>query len=225
MVAFTTTGLTVQSVKWNDRWQTPHPPSYWCVMVYWDASAGDCADQWSGHCSPDPNPNMVTGSSLASRDGMAVHRTTAVAVEPVLPGGWQCCWHLRRLFWDPYLIHQAYPQEELSQNCSELRDQVKLHNFTQVGVVHWRVCFELVGEAESQVSSGTPSFLQLFSRCAHLSLNYGTLEHCCLLKLILAGQSGIWLKWEDCKFLARLGSTARLMQTERGWSSVGRAFA
>lgn len=72
--------------------------------------------------------------------------------EPVLPCRWQCCWHLWRLLWNPYLIHQAYPQEELPKNCSELRDQVELHDFTQVGVVHRSVCFELVvGKAEYQV--------------------------------------------------------------------------
>lgn len=74
--------------------------------------------------------------------------------EPVLPRRWQCCGHLWWLLWNPYLIHQAYSQEELPKNCSELRDQVKLHDFTQVGVVYWSVCFELaVGKQKAKLDT------------------------------------------------------------------------
>lgn len=75
---------------------------------------------------------------------------------PGLPYWGQCPWYLWWLFRNPYLIDNTYPQEELAQNCSELRNQVKLHNFTQVGVVHRSVCFKLeVGEkGRDQIRQG-----------------------------------------------------------------------
>lgn len=85
---------------------------------------------------------------------------------PGLPHWGQCPWYLGWLFWNPYLIDNTYPQEELAQNCSELRNQVKLHNFTQVGVVHRSVCFKLeVGEKEKdQIRQGAPFLGTSFSK-------------------------------------------------------------
>lgn len=84
---------------------------------------------------------------------------------PGLPDWWQAPRDLWWLFWNPYLIHNAYPQEELPQNGSELRNQVKLHNFTQVGVVHGSMCFKLeVGEKEREKIRRGTIFLTLVFR-------------------------------------------------------------
>lgn len=64
---------SVSEMEWRLE-QTPHPPSYWCVMVIHDTLSlcwGLWQGQCSGHCSPVPNPNMAGSSSFHSWDGMA----------------------------------------------------------------------------------------------------------------------------------------------------------
>lgn len=118
--------------------------------------------------SRDSDGTILTQASLASGCQLSVvwpfsrcarqghHGDSSAEIQwcpqgPGLPDWRQAPWDLWWLFWNPYLIHNAYPQEELPQNGSELRNQVKLHNFTQVGVVHGSMCFKLeVGEKERE---------------------------------------------------------------------------
>lgn len=143
-------------VKWNDRNDTDFPPTVFtgCVTVSWHHSAwsqGSDAIRAEAVLSPRClTPSFCHQTFLDKPYQAEVAWSTlhsSCLQGPRLPHWQECSWDIGRLLWNPYLIYNAYSQEKLAQNGSELRNQVKLHNFTQVGVICWSMCFELeIGE-------------------------------------------------------------------------------
>lgn len=180
----------VSEMEWQLE-QTPHPPSYWCVMVICDTLSlcwGLWQGQCSGHCSPVPNPNRAGSSLFHSWDSMGYstepqqwpwgHATMlSMPLAPVTP-------LLEPISYTPGLSAGRTFAELLGAPGSGQTAS----SHTGRGSILTRGLWTCRG-AESQVSHAAPSFLHQFSRSV---LNCDTLEHCRCLSLLW--KLGVWYR-------------------------------